>query len=243
SNPPTEDEVLRENELRYSDEFFGAPLAEGAQMARHDNTQESAYNIIRALLQRGTTVPQISKELVDKGLKLEATSAGAILGKRQEEEMNRLAEEIRKLRNDHAQGLQRANEMYERMLEEQGWAELERCQFLEWQIASLEQEHELDQIAWEQEWEDYIGESAVLNQDDEAMVRTTEVGAGAGRARAQKGVGFGVQTRSGSVVKSKVDSWLRKRVDSSGKSESRAKVSNEAPRPSSRVNSATRPNR
>ncbi|CAE6483951.1 unnamed protein product [Rhizoctonia solani] len=74
------------------------------------------------------------------------------------------------------------------------------------------------------------GESVVLNQDGEAMVRTTEVGVGAGRARVQTGVGVGVsRARGGSVVKSKVDNGLRKRVDS-GKSEPRA-----------RVNSATRP--
>ncbi|KDN47850.1 hypothetical protein RSAG8_03270, partial [Rhizoctonia solani AG-8 WAC10335] len=156
SEPPKYDEILRENELRESEEFFGGPLAEGAQMARHQNTKESAHNIIRALLQRGTTVPQISRELVDRGLKLEATSAGAVLGSKLDEEMHRLTDEIRQLRNDHAQALQSANEIYERMLEEQGWEELERCQILEWQIASLEQEHGLDQIAWEQEWEDYM---------------------------------------------------------------------------------------
>ncbi|KEP51379.1 hypothetical protein V565_062630 [Rhizoctonia solani 123E] len=156
SEPMKEDEIHRENELRESDEFFGVPLAEGAQMARHQNTKESAHSIIRALLQRGTTVPQISRELVDRGLKLEETNAGAVLGSKLEEEMQELADEIRQLRSDHAQALQTANEMYERMLEEQGWEEIERYQALEWQIALLEGDHELDQIAREQEWEDYM---------------------------------------------------------------------------------------
>ncbi|CAE6476830.1 unnamed protein product [Rhizoctonia solani] len=80
------------------------------------------------------------------------------------------------------------------------------------------------------------GESVVLNQDGEAMVRTTEVGVGAGRARVQTGVGVGVSRARGGVVKSKTDTGLRKRVDS-GKSEPRAKV--DEPRP--RANSATRP--
>ncbi|KDN35810.1 hypothetical protein RSAG8_11307, partial [Rhizoctonia solani AG-8 WAC10335] len=67
-------------------------------------------------------------------------------------------------------------------------------------------------------------ESVILNQDGEAMVRTTEVGVGAGRARVQTGVGVGVsRARGGSVIKSKVDSGLRRRVDS-GKSEPRARV-------------------
>ncbi|CUA73125.1 hypothetical protein RSOLAG22IIIB_10557 [Rhizoctonia solani] len=156
SDPPKDDEVLRENELRESDEFFGTPLAEGAQIARHQNTRESAQAIIRTLLQRGTTVPQISRELVDQGLKLGATSAGVVLRSGLEEEMHRITDEISQLRSDHAQALQKAHDMYERMLDEQGWEELERCQVLEWQIASLEREHELDHIAWEQEWEDYV---------------------------------------------------------------------------------------
>ncbi|KAJ1301780.1 hypothetical protein OPQ81_009009 [Rhizoctonia solani] len=84
--------------------------------------------------------------------------------------------------------------------------------------------------------------SVVLNQDGEAMVRTTEVGVGAGRARVQTGVGVGVsRARGGSVVKSKVDNGLRKRVDS-GKSEPRARVdSTKSNEPGPRVNSATRP--
>ncbi|KAH7320390.1 hypothetical protein B0J17DRAFT_685536 [Rhizoctonia solani] len=84
------------------------------------------------------------------------------------------------------------------------------------------------------------GESVVLNQDGEAMVRTTEVGVGAGRARVQTGVGVGVSRARGGA-KSKVDSGLRKRVDS-GKSEARAHVnSTKSSEPRPRVNSATRP--
>ncbi|ELU40514.1 hypothetical protein AG1IA_05457 [Rhizoctonia solani AG-1 IA] len=85
-------------------------------------------------------------------------------------------------------------------------------------------------------------ESVILNQDGQAMVRTTEVGVGAGRARVQTGVGIGVsRSRGGSVIKSKTDSGLRKRVDS-GKSEPRARAdstkSNES-RP--RVSNVPRP--
>ncbi|KAG8736976.1 hypothetical protein FRC11_002301, partial [Ceratobasidium sp. 423] len=85
-------------------------------------------------------------------------------------------------------------------------------------------------------------ESVVLNPDGEAMVRTTEVGVGAGRARVQTGVGVGVsRARGGSVIKSKVDSGLRKQVDS-GKSEPRSRVdSTKSNEPGPKVNGAIRP--
>ncbi|KDN47848.1 hypothetical protein RSAG8_03268, partial [Rhizoctonia solani AG-8 WAC10335] len=155
SDPPTEDEILRENELRSSDEFFGAPLAEGAQMARHDNTQESAHDIFRKLLPRPPTVPKISKQLVDEGLTLEETSAGTALGLGLEDEIRKLNEEISQLREDHAQATSESNERFKRMLEAQERKAQEKHQKLEQQIESLKEGHQREEAAWAKQLSDY----------------------------------------------------------------------------------------
>lgn len=155
SQPPTEDEILREDELRNSDEFFGAPLAEGAQMARHHNTQESAHDIIRKLLPRSPTVPQISKQLVDEGLTLEETSAGVALGHGLEDEIRKLNEEIRRLREDHDKATRENNERFKKTLEAQERKAQEKHQKLEQDIESLKQGHKQDEAAWRQHLSDY----------------------------------------------------------------------------------------
>ncbi|CUA74569.1 hypothetical protein RSOLAG22IIIB_11306 [Rhizoctonia solani] len=155
SDPPTEDEILREEELRYSDEFFGMPLAEGAQMARHDNTQESAHNIIRKLLPRSPTVPKISRQLVDEGLQLEKTSAGIALGHGLEDEIRKLNDEIIRLREDHAQATRENNERFKKTLEAQERRAQEKHQRLEQDIESLKQGHKRDEAAWEQHLGEY----------------------------------------------------------------------------------------
>ncbi|CAE6452183.1 unnamed protein product [Rhizoctonia solani] len=160
SNPPTEDEIMREDELRYSDEFFGMPLAEGAQMARHNNTQASAHDIVRKLLPRPPTVPKISRELVDEGLKLEETGAGTALGHGLEDELRKLNEEIRRLREDHAQATRENNERFKRTLEAQERKAQEKHQQLEQEIESLKEGHHRDEAAWERHLNDY---SAAMN--------------------------------------------------------------------------------
>ncbi|CAE6388984.1 unnamed protein product [Rhizoctonia solani] len=160
SEPPTENEILRENELRNSDEFFGFPLSEGAQMVRHDNTQQSAHNIIRKLLRRAPTVPKISKQLVDQGLTLEQTSAGTSLGLGLEDEIRKLNEEIQQLRQDHAKATRDNNERFRKRLEEQERQAQEKHRYLEEQISALHEGHRQEEANWERHMNDY---SAAVN--------------------------------------------------------------------------------
>ncbi|KAH7334646.1 hypothetical protein B0J17DRAFT_577073 [Rhizoctonia solani] len=78
SDPPTQNQLKREEELRESDDFFGWPLSQGAQMARHTNTKESAHNIIRLLLPKQPTVTKLWKQLVDERLGLAETDVGHV---------------------------------------------------------------------------------------------------------------------------------------------------------------------
>ncbi|KAG9080872.1 hypothetical protein FRC06_006047 [Ceratobasidium sp. 370] len=115
SQPPTEKELAREAELRDGDDFFQDILSEGAQMVRHSEpTRESAYNVIRCVLSKGTVVPDLSRQIVDQGIKLEDTDAGhalreelAEVARKQQEELKRLeAERIEAARQEEERRIQ-----------------------------------------------------------------------------------------------------------------------------------------
>ncbi|KDN34462.1 hypothetical protein RSAG8_12439, partial [Rhizoctonia solani AG-8 WAC10335] len=105
SKPPTEDEVLREDELRHSDEFFGKPLANGAQMARHNNTPESALDIIRKILGRGQVVTKLQRQLVDDKIPLEETAVGLVIGKDLEDDLLKQQKEMNELKAEKEKAL------------------------------------------------------------------------------------------------------------------------------------------
>ncbi|KAG8741198.1 hypothetical protein FRC10_003192 [Ceratobasidium sp. 414] len=101
SQPPTETELAREAELQQEEDLFQDILSEGAQMARHSEpTRESAHNVIRCVLGKAPVVPDLAREIVDKGKKLEDTDAGralqeelAAVARKQQEEIKRLEAE------------------------------------------------------------------------------------------------------------------------------------------------------
>ncbi|KAF8706914.1 50S ribosome-binding GTPase, partial [Rhizoctonia solani] len=118
SIPPTEDEILRETELRDT-EFFGTPLAEGAQMARHTNTQESAHNIIRMLLGKDLLITKIQRQLVDESLPLEKTDVGLVIGQDLEENLRKRQEEMSELMAQRQSALEANDQNWLRLLDSQ----------------------------------------------------------------------------------------------------------------------------
>ncbi|CAE6423742.1 unnamed protein product [Rhizoctonia solani] len=119
SEPPTEDEILREQELRDSDEFFADPLAEGAQMVRHNNTQGSAHNIIRKLLGGEPVVTRLQRQLVDGKLPLEETGAGRVIGQDLEDNLLKQKQEMVELMVEKAKALEANDQNWLRRLETQ----------------------------------------------------------------------------------------------------------------------------
>ncbi|KAJ1305959.1 hypothetical protein OPQ81_010674 [Rhizoctonia solani] len=147
SEPPTDNELAREAELRSSDQFFGMPLSQGAQMCRHNNTQESAHNIIRKVLPRPPNVTKLAEEL-NRGVPLEQTRAGAALGLGLEEEIRKLTEELKELQEDHAQAIRENNEKHQKMIEDmKRKAESDR-EILQAEIRSLKQGYQKHREDW-----------------------------------------------------------------------------------------------
>lgn len=148
SDPPTENELLREVELR--EEFFDVPLSEGAQMTRHLNTHESALDVIRLVLDRNPTVPKLSRQLVDEGMNLEDTDAGKKLGGDLENAIRGLKEEIKAIRIEHEKASQANNQRWKKKLEQQEKEANEKHQRLMDEVNSLKEGHHVDERKWDE---------------------------------------------------------------------------------------------
>lgn len=82
-----------EEELKTTPEYWGDMLSKKATMTQFHDTQESALNILRSLLEREEKISlKIQKEMVDEDLDLGRTSAGETLNR----ELNRMAEKYAK---------------------------------------------------------------------------------------------------------------------------------------------------
>ena len=108
---------LREKEL--SNRFFKAALDKGAQMARHDNTAESAHNIIRKIAKNHPVVLQIQRELVDERKDIIDTTAGDSINRELKEQIRRHQTELNNIREEVKRELEEKN----RNLEERAKAE------------------------------------------------------------------------------------------------------------------------
>ncbi|KAG9121445.1 hypothetical protein FRC07_002598 [Ceratobasidium sp. 392] len=107
SQPPTETELARED-----------ILSEGAQMVRHSEpTRESAYDIIRCVLGKAPVVPELSRQIVDEGKKLEDTDVGLSLGVELAEALRRGREEVERLKTEQAEAIREKDEQWKRDLD------------------------------------------------------------------------------------------------------------------------------
>jgi predicted choloylglycine hydrolase len=68
--------VDREKQLREQDILFKPALEKQARLVRHDNTRESAHQIISSLLTSTPLPLQIQQEMVEMGKPLRQTTAG-----------------------------------------------------------------------------------------------------------------------------------------------------------------------
>ena len=106
----------RENEL--SSEFFKSVLDNGAQMARHHDTIQSAHDIIRRIMENHPAVLQIQRELVDERKDIVDTAAGEAVNKELNEQIRRHRTELEDLQKEMAQALEKKDEQIRRELEE-----------------------------------------------------------------------------------------------------------------------------
>ncbi|KAL4077613.1 P-loop containing nucleoside triphosphate hydrolase protein [Scleroderma citrinum] len=113
-----EEGMQREEELKSSDDLFRPLLDEGAVMMRHDRTADSATAIIKYLLGKDATTPQIVHEIVGMGKALEHTAAGTELQSEMRELLDSLKAEMREMQRKLEEEMQRMGEERQRMEEE-----------------------------------------------------------------------------------------------------------------------------
>lgn len=97
----------REAQLGTDELLFQPVIERGATMVRHDNTQQCAHNIIRAIMKNHPQVLRIQRELVDENKDISETGAGEELGR-----------ELAELARKHKQELQEVQEQMAIALEE-----------------------------------------------------------------------------------------------------------------------------
>lgn len=119
SVPPTEDETLREKELRDTNEFFGKPLTKGAQIARHHNTRESAHSIIRMILGKGHVITRLQRQLFKENIPLEETDVGLVIGRDLEDDLFKQQQEMDQLKAEKEKAMTANDENWLRRLEAQ----------------------------------------------------------------------------------------------------------------------------
>ena len=90
----------REAELAGKDKFFKPALDKGALMLRHENTRDSAYNILKQIIQNHPIPLQIQREIVDEKKDCSQTVAADEINGEVMLQMRQYRNEARELRNE-----------------------------------------------------------------------------------------------------------------------------------------------
>ena len=107
----------REKEL--SNRFFKPALDEGAQMARHHNTTQSAHAIVRRIVKNHPVTLQIQRELVDERGGIIHTTAGEAINREFSEQTRRHQDELKRAQEDMMEALKEKDERTRKELEEE----------------------------------------------------------------------------------------------------------------------------
>ncbi|KAG8696747.1 hypothetical protein FRC08_006964 [Ceratobasidium sp. 394] len=153
SDPPTEDELLRENQLKT--EFFKTALDNGAQMMRRPALgMKTAHDVLRALLPKQSKVLDIQDELVNQGISLQNTAAGKVVEAELRFKLEKQEKELRELRDEISTALAENDARIKNELEKYRAKKESDMSILHRQLASLNMEIEEGKRFWELQFED-----------------------------------------------------------------------------------------
>ena len=107
----------REKELASA--FLKPALDKGAQMIRHHNTERSAHDVIRRIVNNHPVVLQIQRELVDEHKIVERTAAGEAVNTGLTEEIKRHETALATLREETMLALEEKHERARQVLDEE----------------------------------------------------------------------------------------------------------------------------
>jgi len=86
-------DVGEAREMELTNRFFKPALDKGAQMTRHQNTEQSAHDIIRMIMKNRLVVLQIQQELAGERTDIINTAAGEVVNEELKEQIRKHREE------------------------------------------------------------------------------------------------------------------------------------------------------
>ena len=118
-------EVGEARERELASDFLKPALDKGAHMVRHHNTEHSAHEVIRRIMNNHPVVLKIQRELVDEHKDIANTSAGEVINEELKEVARRHEAELKKAQEEQARALRQKEEeaRWKRQEEARKWAE------------------------------------------------------------------------------------------------------------------------
>jgi len=112
-------EVGEARERELASNFLKLALDKGAQMVRHHNTEQSAHDVIRRIMNNHPVVLQIQRELVDERRDITNTAAGEAVNTELAEEAKRHEAELKRAQEERERALREKEEEARRKREEE----------------------------------------------------------------------------------------------------------------------------
>ena len=112
-------EVGEAREEQLTTNFFKPVLDKSAQLARHQNTVQSAHDIIRRIMRNQPLVLQIQRELVDEHKDIVDTAAGEAVNKELNAQIRRHQAELKAVQEDMVKALKEKDDETRKELEEE----------------------------------------------------------------------------------------------------------------------------
>lgn len=152
SNPPTEEEILREQQLK--NDFFKGALDNGAHMMRRlEPGKQTAHDVLRSLLPNVPQHTKLQKELAN-GMKLQDTEAGREVEMKLRSILEKQENELRELRTEIAHALRESDSRAQRELQQYRERKEKDMKLLRDQLKSLGMEIEEGKRFWERQFDD-----------------------------------------------------------------------------------------
>ena len=112
-------DVGEDRERELASKFLKPALDRGAQMVRHHNTEQSAHDVIRRIMNNHPVVLQIQREIVDEHRDITNTAAAEAVNAELAEEAKRQEAELRKVQEERERALREKEEEARRKREEE----------------------------------------------------------------------------------------------------------------------------
>lgn len=109
----------REAELATRDSFFRPVLQRGAQLARHHNTKDSGFDILRRIINNTPMSLRIQRELIDEKIDITKTAAGAELNRALLQQIMKHRAEIKQIQYEMREAIKQKDEETRRDLEQE----------------------------------------------------------------------------------------------------------------------------